>query len=128
MKKHERSYAYDKKRNSTVIHQPGDVKTDYKDYAHTVRSHLIFLPLSHPFGEGAIFMHKHIIRLRPRNQGFRDPSLTSSSAFVRTKALLVISFRGRKTESVLQEQTKKRSVALVRRFFISKTIQGGFIP
>ena len=63
MKEHERSYAYDKKRNSTVIHQPGDVKTDYKDYAHTVRSHLIFLPLSHPFGEGAIFMHKHIIRL-----------------------------------------------------------------
>lgn len=128
MKEHERSYAYDKKRNSTVIHQPGDVKTDYKDYAHTVRSHLIFLPLSHPFGEGAIFMLKHIIRLRPGNQGFRDPSLTSSSAFVRTKALLVISFRGRKTESVLQEQTKKRSVALVRRFFISKTIQGGFIP
>lgn len=128
MKKHERSYAYDKKRNNTVIHQPGDVKTDYKDYAHIVRSHLIFLPLSHPFGEGAIFMHKHIIRLRPRNQGFRDPSLTSSSAFVRTKALLVISFRGRKTESVLLEQTKKRSVALVRRFFISKTIQGGFIP
>lgn len=128
MKEHERSYAYDKKRNSTVIHQPGDVKTDYNDYAHTVRSHLIFLPLSHPFGEGAIFMHKHIIRLRPGNQGFRDPTLTSSSAFVRTKALLVISFRGRKTESVLQEQTKKRSVALVRRFFSSKTIQGGFIP
>ena len=95
------------KRNSTVIHQPGDVKTDYKDYAHTVRSHLIFLPLSHPFGEGAIFMHKHIIRLRPRNQGFRDPSLTSSSAFVRTKALLVISFRGRRTETVLPIKIQK---------------------
>ena len=40
-------------------------------------------------------------------KGLRDISLTSSPAFVRTKALLVIPFRGRRTETVLPIKIQK---------------------